>query len=242
MPVILFKIYVAVSVLGYMLFYILTLPFTKPYYGKNFDAWLDRKIQDFSRFCMKVLRVDLTIEDQAQLGKVDWSRPVFIVGNHNSFADIPIVFLALQKTVGFVAKQSLARIPFLNFWMHKIGCILVNREKGGAAKAVRDAIAKRGKSVRVFIFPEGTRSKTGALGSFKSGVFRFACENDAFMLPVVIKGSGPVWERRKDTKRCKVNVKVLAPIDVLECRKENEKFEPKVHMLPMVHKMMEDAL
>ena len=242
MPVFLFKIYVAVAVLGYMLFYILTLPFAKLYHGKNFDAWLDLKIQDFSRFCMKVLRVDLTIEDQAQLGKVDWNRPVFVVGNHNSFADIPIVFLALQKTVGFVAKKSLGRIPFLHFWMLKIGCVLVNREKGGAAKAVRKAIAERGNAVRVFIFPEGTRSKTGALGSFKSGVFRFACENNAFMLPLVITGSGPVWERRKDVGRCKVNVKVLSPVDVLECRKENEKFDPKVNLLPMVHKMMEDAL
>lgn len=242
MPVFLFKIYVAVAVLGYMLFYILTLPFAKLYHGKNFDAWLDLKIQDFSKFCMKVLRVDLTIEDQAQLGKVDWNRPVFVVGNHNSFADIPIVFLALQKTVGFVAKKSLGRIPFLHFWMLKIGCVLVNREKGGAAKAVRKAIAERGNAVRVFIFPEGTRSKTGALGSFKSGVFRFACENNAFMLPLVITGSGPVWERRKDVSRCKVNVKVLSPVDVLECRKENEKFDPKVNLLPMVHKMMEDAL
>ena len=242
MPVILFKIYVAATVLGYMLMYILTLPFTKPYYGKNFGAWLDHKIQDFSRFCMRRLRVDLTIEDQAQLGKVDWTRPVFIVGNHNSFADIPIVFLAIQKTVGFVAKKSLGRIPFLHFWMHKIGCILVNREKGGAAKAVREAIAERGNAVRVFIFPEGTRSKTGALGTFKSGVFRFACENDAILLPLVIKGSGPLWERRKDWGRRKVNVKILAPVDVLECRRENEKFDPKVHMLPMVHKMMEDAL
>ncbi len=242
MPVFLFKIYVAVAVLGYMLFYILTLPFAKLYHGKNFDAWLDLKIQDFSRFCMKVLRVDLTIEDQAQLGKVDWNRPVFVVGNHNSFADIPIVFLTLQKTVGFVAKKSLGRIPFLHFWMLKIGCILVNREKGGAAKAVRKAIAERGNAVRVFIFPEGTRSKTGALGSFKSGVFRFACENNAFMLPLVITGSGLVWERRKDVSRCKVNVKVLSPVDVLECRKENEKFDPKVNLLPMVHKMMEDAL
>ncbi len=242
MPVFLFKIYVAVAVLGYMLFYILTLPFTKLYHGENFDAWLDLKIQDFSKFCMKVLRVDLTIEDQAQLGKVDWNRPVFVVGNHNSFADIPIVFLALQKTVGFVAKKSLGRIPFLHFWMLKIGCVLVNREKGGAAKAVRKAIAERGNAVRVFIFPEGTRSKTGALGSFKSGVFRFACENNAFMLPLVITGSGPVWEHRKDVGRCKVNVKVLSPVDVLECRKENEKFDPKVNLLPMVHKMMEDAL
>ena len=108
MPVFLFKVYVAVAVLGYMLMYILALPYLKLRYGKNFDAWLEHKIQDFSRFCMKVLRVDLTIEEQAQLGKVDWSRPVFVVGNHNSFADIPIVFLAIQKTVGFVAKNPLA--------------------------------------------------------------------------------------------------------------------------------------
>lgn len=242
MPVVLFKVYVAATVLAYMLMYILLLPFIKLRYGKNFDAWLERKIQDFSKFCMRRLRVDLTIEDQAQLGKVDWSRPVFVVGNHNSFADIPIVFLAIQKTVGFVAKKSLSRIPFLNFWMHKIGCVLVNREKGGAAKAVRKAIAERGKSVRIFIFPEGTRSKTGALGVFKSGVFRFACENDAILLPLVIKGSGPVWERRKDSGRCKVDVKVLAPIDVVECRKENEKFDPKVNLLPMVHRLMESEL
>ena len=242
MPVIFFKIYVVAMVLGYMLVYILTLPFTKPYYGKNFGAWLDHKIQDFSKFCMKKLRIDLTIEDQAQLGKVDWNRPVFIVGNHNSFADIPIVFLAIQKTVGFVAKKSLGKIPFLHFWMHKIGCILVNREKGGAAMAVRNAIAERNGNVRVFIFPEGTRSKTGALGNFKSGVFRFACENDAILIPLVIKGSGLAWERRTDWKIHKVSVKVLAPVDVLECRREKEKFDPKVDMLPMVHKMMEDAL
>lgn len=242
MLVLLFKIRVAAMVLSYMLFYILALPFVKVRYGKNFDAWLDRKIQDFSRFCMKVLRVDLTIEDQAQLGKIDWSRPVFIVGNHNSFADIPIVFLAIQKTVGFVAKKSLGRIPFLHFWMLKIGCILVNRENGGAAKAVREAIAERGNAVRVFIFPEGTRSKTGELGNFKSGVFRFACENDAFLLPLAIRGSGLVWERRRDWGTRKVQVKMLEPVNVRECRKENEKFDPKVNLLPMVHKMIGDAL
>ena len=242
MPVILFKIYVAAAVLSYMLLYILLLPLIKLRYGKNFDVWFERKIQAFSKFCMKVLRVDLTIEDQAQLGKMDWTRPVFVVGNHNSFVDIPIVFLALQKTVGFVAKKSLGRIPFLNFWMYKIGCILVNREKGGAAKAVRKAIAESENAPRIFIFPEGTRSKTGALGPFKSGVFRFACENDAFLLPLVIKGSSAVWEHRSDYGCHKVNVKVLAPIDVRECRKENEKFDPKVDLLPMVHKMMEGAL
>ena len=242
MPVILFKVYVAVVVLSYMFVHILALPVVKIRYGKNFDVWLDRKIQAFSNLCMKVLRVDLTIEDQAQLGKVDWSRPVFVVGNHNSFVDIPIVFLALQRKVGFVAKKSLGGIPFLHFWMHKIGCVLVDREKGGAAKAVRRAIAERNRLVRLFIFPEGTRSKTGALGPFKSGAFRFASENDGFLVPLVIKGSGSVWERRKGCGRCKVNVKLLSPIDVLESRRENVKFDPKVDLQPMVRGMMEAEL
>ena len=242
MPLIVFKVYVATVVLAYMFAHIVTLPITKLRYGKNFDAWLDKKIQAFSRLCMKALRIDLSIEDQAQLGKIDWNRPVFVVGNHNSFADIPIVFLAIERTVGFVAKKSLSMIPFLNFWMHKIGCILVDRQKGGAAKAVRRAIEERGSGVRLFIFPEGTRSKTGKLGPFKSGAFRFACENEGFVLPLVIKGSGAVWERRKDSHRCKVSVKVLEPVDVAALRKENPQLDPKTDLLSLVQHRMEAEL
>ena len=29
------------------------------FYRKNLDPWLDKKSPEFSRFCMKVLRVDL---------------------------------------------------------------------------------------------------------------------------------------------------------------------------------------
>ena len=48
---------------------------------------------------------DLTIEDQALLGKVDWSRPVVVIGNHQSYADIPVV-LALSRTVGFWQNEN----------------------------------------------------------------------------------------------------------------------------------------
>ena len=54
---------------------------------------------------------------------------MFVMGNHNSYADIPIIFLAIERTIGFIAKAELRFIPFLGFWMKKIGCVLINREK-----------------------------------------------------------------------------------------------------------------
>lgn len=238
MPLILFKIYVAVVVLGYMFINVVKAPFMDLRYGKNDRGWIDRRVQFFAAFCMKMLRVDLTIENQAVLGKVDWSRPVFAVGNHSSFSDIPVVFLALQKTIGFVAKESLGRIPFLHYWMLKIGCILVNRSRGGAAAAVRKSFVERGVAPRIFIFPEGTRSKDGKIGAFKSGAFRFAYENDGIIVPMVIRGTAAVWEKRKDSGVCKVCVTLLDPIDVAALHKENPKLDPKLDLTPMVYEQM----
>lgn len=242
MPLIIFRIYVVVVVLGYMCFQMLRVPFSLLRNGREkFNAWVDDRIQFFAGFCMKMLRVDLSIENQAVLGKVDWSRPVFVVGNHSSFADIPIVFLSIQKTIGFVAKKSLGNIPFLNFWMHRIGCILVDRKKGGAAAGIRAAIAERGSAPRVFIFPEGTRSKDGKIGPFKSGAFRFAHESNGIILPLVITGSADVWEARKNSSPCKVNVKILDPVDVAAMLKENPQLDPKRDLAHIVRERMVEA-
>lgn len=242
MPLIFFKIYVVLVVLGYMCIQMLRVPYAKLRHGGDMTPWVDDRTQFFADFCMKMLKVDLKIENQALLGKVDWNRPVFVVGNHSSFSDIPMIFLALQRTIGFVAKESLGKVPFLHFWMIQIGCILVNRTKGGAAKAVRRAIAERGVAPRVFIFPEGTRSKDGKLGPFKSGAFHFANETDGFILPLAIKGSAAVWEERKDAKPCKVTVTILDPVDVKELKVTNPDLDPKLELCPMIRERIAKAL
>lgn len=226
MPMFLFRIWVIITVFGYMCLQMIKVPYVLIRYGKNTSVWVDRKVQEFGRFCMNRLRIDLTIDDQAKLGSVDWRRPVFVIGNHCSFVDIPIVFLSIQKTIGFVAKKTLGRIPFLHFWMTRVGCVLIDRSSGNAAVAIRKSIAERGEGARIFIFPEGHRSKDGKLGQFKSGAFRFAAENDGIILPLVIRGSGAVWEQRKSSKRCKVTVQIMDPVDV-GAMKKNESFDLK---------------
>ena len=191
---------------------------------------------------MKVLRVDLTIEDQALLAKVDWTRPVFVMGNHRSYLDIPLAFLALQRTVGFIAKTQLQRIPILNFWMHKLGCVFIDREKGGGAATIQKAV-QSGRMLRLFIFPEGTRSKRNGMVAFKSGCFRLAVEANAIILPIVTKGSDELWEHRKDSKHHPVNMKILEPIDTVEFKKEHggDAMDPRHDLLPYVRGKMEEA-
>ena len=241
MPIILFKIRVVVLVLTYMFVHMLILPFMLIFRRKEVDLWLDKKIQSFARFCMKVLRIDLSVEDQAILGRVDWTRPVFVMGNHNSYADIPIIFLAIERTIGFIAKAELRFIPFLGFWMKKIGCVLINREKGGGAKLIREAMAK-GRASRLFIFPEGTRGKDENMVPFKSGGFRLAVETEATILPVYIKGSGFTWEHRKDSSRCKVTVKVLEPVDVKALIAERGTIDPRKDLMHLVRDRMDAAV
>ena len=241
MPLILFKIKVVVMVLAYMFLHILLLPFIVVFRHKEVDLWVDKKIQCFARFCMKTLKIDLEIENQAMLGKVDWTRPVFVMGNHNSYADIPIIFLAIERTIGFIAKAELRFIPFLGFWMKKIGCVLINREKGGGAKLIREAMAK-GKVPRLFIFPEGTRGKDENMVPFKSGGFRLAVETEATILPIYIKGSGFVWEHRKDSSRCKVVAKVLEPLDVKALAAERGTLDPRRDVMHVVRDRMEAAV
>lgn len=242
MPLPLFKFYVIARVGLYMLWQIIKFPFILLIHGKNVSVWMDKKIQDFAAFCMDILRIDLDILDQANLAKVDWTRPVFVMGNHNSFADIPVTFLALERSVGFIAKKELGKIPFLNFWMKRIGCILVDRKKGGGGEMVRKAISCMD-SPRIFIFPEGTRSRDGKLLPFKSGGFRLAQEAEAIVLPLAICGTGEVWERRLSSARCKVRVQVLEPIDFKALAQENGKcLDPKLELAPMVRDRIMGAL
>ncbi|MCF0215519.1 MAG: UvrD-helicase domain-containing protein [Fibrobacteraceae bacterium] len=241
-PLLFFKVYILALVLGYMAFHMAIFPFIILFKGKETKLWLDKKIQLFSKFCMKHLGVNLDIVNQANLAKVDWSRPVFVLCNHGSYADIPIAFLTLERTVGFIAKKELKYVPFLHFWMEKLGCVFVDRQKGGGGKLIREMMGKMDTVPCLSIFPEGTRSKTGKLLPFKSGGFRLALEAEAFIIPIVIKNSASVWERRKNTGPQSVTATILQPIDTALEKKNRVLDDVKSELVARVYKDMEALL
>jgi 1-acyl-sn-glycerol-3-phosphate acyltransferase len=113
--------------------------------------------------------------------------------NHQSLLDAPIVWLALgtpYRRVGFLVKTELERVPIFGTGIKAIGCIPV--ERGNRESAV--ASARRGTESlvagRAFaVFPEGTRTRDGALLPFKKGAFHMAIEAGVPVVPVTIDGA-----------------------------------------------------
>lgn len=118
-----------------------------------------------------------------------------VVSNHQSLLDIPIIMKILPRgfRARFVAKHELAwGIPLISLLLRTSGHCLVKR-KGDALQAVRTVSAMARKCMVEgtipVIFPEGTRSRTGALGTFHSAGYRKILEVEALpMLVVAVEG------------------------------------------------------
>ena len=113
----------------------------------------------------------------------------FVISNHQSLLDIPIYMTFFPEyNVRFVAKDALARhIPLVSEMLRSHDHCMIPR-KGGAAKAMK-TIEDFGKRVVErnqipVLFPEGTRSKDGTLGTFYSAGFRKLVETTK--LPIVV--------------------------------------------------------
>jgi 1-acyl-sn-glycerol-3-phosphate acyltransferase len=150
------------------------------------------------------------------LEQVDLSRAHFLVANHQSWIDIPALFRALPLPLHFLAKRELAAVPFLGWYIRAMGMVFVERRdpRAGRASVGRAAdLLASGKSV--LSFPEGTRSRDGRIGEFKSGAFGAALAAGVAVVPIGLVGTGRVLPRVGFRVRPGViEVRIGAPIDV----------------------------
>ena len=72
------------------------------------------------------------------------------------------------------------------------------------------------------VFPEGTRSKGGAMGEFKAGSFKLATKSGAPIVPLTIDGTSRLLEGNKGriSKGEKIDLYIHKPIDVKSLSKE----------------------
>ena len=121
------------------------------------------------------------------VGNIPREKGGFIVAsNHQKYDDPPMVAAIFRGRLSFMAKSELFEKNKLFAWLiKKCGAFPVVR--GGSDTAAIDKAVKDIRLKRIFvIFPEGTRSKTGALGRGKSGVAIIAGQSGAPVVPVCI--------------------------------------------------------
>ncbi|MBF0429991.1 MAG: 1-acyl-sn-glycerol-3-phosphate acyltransferase [Fibrobacteria bacterium] len=223
---ILYKLWVVTIILTYLFAQYLWFRCIQIFKERKFQQdWIEHNVIIWGLACSKLLRLDCKVYGHDVLSRLKWERNIFLVANHQSYADIPALYVASQKMYGFVAKYELKRIPFLSFWMRVQGCVFINRSKSIQTIKKLRRLEKQGKSCNLAIFPEGTRSKDGQLGPFKPGILRIAWQLDAVLVPVVIKGTRAAWENReKINQDYPVNVRFNTEID-LRVEKKTKKFD-----------------
>lgn len=184
--------------------------------GRNMPADVyDVRLRSWSKELLEHARVRVHAEGLEQLGG---GREVFVVmSNHQSVYDIPVLFQTLPMRLRMVAKQELFRVPVWGRAMRYSGFVSIDR--GDRQRAIESlALAKKkmqDEGVSIWIAPEGTRSRTGTLGPFKSGGFHLAIDSGLRILPVSLVGTYDLL--RADTASLKkggdVRLVVHEPID-----------------------------
>lgn len=181
----------------------------------------DRYVTEGERFWARgLLRAwGVTVETEG-LERLPAEAPYIIMANHQSHADVPVLFASLPVIPGFLAKKELARVPFLAMALRAGGHVLIDRADRGSVRKALSVAADDIRSGKIIaIFPEGTRGNSDALADFKKGGFLVAKKAGVPVVPVGIKGSRYVWSRDEWLPRsAPVKVKVGAPILPTEIR------------------------
>jgi 1-acyl-sn-glycerol-3-phosphate acyltransferase len=121
---------------------------------------------------------------------VDASESYVVMSNHQSHLDIPVLFQAVGVPLRMVAKTELFKIPVMSRAMRVAGFVEVDRrDRQRAIESLRAVREQLNQSLSIWIAPEGTRSRTGRLASFKKVGFHMALDLGLRILPVTINGT-----------------------------------------------------
>jgi 1-acyl-sn-glycerol-3-phosphate acyltransferase len=146
--------------------------------------------------------------------QVEWERPLVVMANHQSHFDIPVLYAALPRVLGMLAKQELFRIPLFGRAMRSIGCVSIDRSDAAESRASLERAAQRVRTgSSIVVFPEGTRSTDGRVRELKKGPFYLAEAAGAPIVPVGIRGTRAVLPKHaKVVRPGEVELHVGAPI------------------------------
>ncbi len=114
--------------------------------------------------------------------------PLLVVSNHLSNADPVILEAAFPRPLFFMGKSELFRIPPFRWVLRRFGGFPVERGTPDRA-ALRHARAVLTQGIALGIYPEGVRSRTGALMKGLPGAGLIAIQSRAPVLPVAIFGT-----------------------------------------------------
>ena len=129
--------------------------------------------------------------------RVPTDGALLIVANHQSYLDPPIIGAPIrQRQLDYVARAGLYKSRFLSWIIAALNATPIQEDRSDT-RAVKDVLARLEQGRAVVLFPEGSRSRFGAVDEFKRGVAVIVKRSRCPVLPVAIEGAFDTWPRSR---------------------------------------------
>jgi 1-acyl-sn-glycerol-3-phosphate acyltransferase len=181
------------------------------YYGIHTDLWIYdgtmmRRSSVIYLLTRRIARLVFSIFYQIETNRRETlpdHGPAVILPKHQYWTDIPIVSLAFEPVLHFVAKKELFEYPLIRHYLFLLGGIPVDRKESiRTLNSFRTLLSLLKGGEKVVIFPEGTYFRD-RVGSGKSRllrmILRFQTELEYRIpfIPVGVRyGERVGWRRR----------------------------------------------
>lgn len=175
----------------YLVLFVLLLIFISYLFPKKkYDPFM----KVLARFIFKILFIRVEVKG---IENVDKSAIYVVMGNHVSMFDIPLMFGFLPTSfVGIEAAEHF-RTPIYSQALKRYGNIPINRKNSHESmQSILKGVEKIKEGNSVVILPEGTRTKTPEMGSFKKFPFVLAKRSGKEILPFGFSG---LWKINNKT-------------------------------------------
>jgi 1-acyl-sn-glycerol-3-phosphate acyltransferase len=150
--------------------------------------------------------------------KIPWNRPVVLIANHRSLVDI-LALYKVRRPFKWVSKAENFKLPFIGMVLSLSNCVRINRESiRSGLQFITQAEKEMKKGSSVMIFPEGTRSRSEQMRTFRDGAFVLAKKMQTGIIPIVHTGTEDAFHDGKKGWILKgktvIRIKVLDEIPV----------------------------
>jgi len=147
-------------------------------------------------FTIRFLFLPVKVEGREHLQP---GQSYIFAANHQGAFDIFLLSGFLGREFKWMMKASLRKVPFVGMACEKAGYIFVDKSSRKAvAKTMDDARQRLVGGTSLAVFPEGARTFSGHMGSFRRGAFQLADELQLPVVPITIDGCFDVMPRTKD--------------------------------------------
>jgi 1-acyl-sn-glycerol-3-phosphate acyltransferase len=156
--------------------------------------WLWYKPAWMLSFVLLTLGFSFRMERRRRMPR---TGPVLVLANHQSFFDPIMLGVASTRPLVYLSRKTLFKPWWFAWLISSLKAIPVDQE-GVAKEGLKAVLRHLQAGEAVLVFPEGTRTETGALSPLKPGVLLLIKRLRVTIVPMAVAGAFealPYWEK-----------------------------------------------